>query len=263
MKVISVICVLGAALLTSDVLAGDLFKKLNREKYGVAVRRSLNVHDYAGVSELLGKDPKTLRVLVTTEALTPDGDLYGIAEALSEGLKQTFKAADFKVFGRVNNSDLAKRIEANYDVVFIVGTNALSRNYEYDETVYGSRTSDVRCSKSPFTSDIDCRETGRSRAPVGTRSSERTIFTDIFFVNYGAKACAAWDAEVVVPQLAVCSPIGHMAVTMIYGQTDASWCGNNAKAQAKLARLTGGAIVSTRPEQYRITVDPDDIGCND
>jgi hypothetical protein len=263
MKTASALVLLIGLIISFGVFANNPFDDLDQEEYGVHITMELNVIDYAAVNSLSNTDPTTLRVLITTESLSPDANLYGIAEALAEGIKRKYKMAEFRVFGRVNNVELAKSIRTNYDLVFVVGSNAASRDYDYDETVYGSRTSGVRCSKSSFNDSVECRESGSESMPIGTRKSQRTIFTDTFFVNYGDKACASWNADFTIPGLTVCSPIGHMAVTMRYGQSDASWCANSDSAQATLARMTGDNVVSSRPERISVTTSPDEIGCEE
>ncbi len=246
-------------------MAADPFLELDKAKYGVSVTRERSVMDYAAVNTLNSQESRGLRILVTTESLTPDADMYAIAESFSDGLKQSYPLTEFKVFGRTNNEDLAKMIRENYDYAFMIGTNQMARDYERDETVYGSRSSGVNCSRSAFNGDVNCRETGTQSVPIGTRKSQNTIFTDIFFANYGTarQVSASWSGDSFTPGLAISSAIGHLAVVIRYGQSDASWCQNEARAQTTLARMAGSTVVSAKPDKVSFNVDPDDIGCND
>ena len=258
-------CLLGAVFFTAKAMASDPFLEFDSEKYGVLVTRERNVKDYEGVNVLKGEDPSKLRVLVTTGSLVPDANTYAVAEALFDGLKQTYTMAEFRVFGRgaKDNESLANEIRANFDYVFIVGNNHSHDDYEQDETIYGSRASSVRCSTSVINDGVDCRETQSQSVPIGTQKGQGTIFNDIFFVNYGTgrQVSASWDTNFTNPGLAVSSPIGHMDVSMIYGLSAASFCENTAGAQAALARMAGANIVSSRPDRVSFKADPDDIGC--
>ena len=251
--------------MAGDAAASDPFLGLKKREFGVRVSRVRNVKDYAAINILQSETKPNLRVLVTTESLTPDAGAYGVAEAFSEGLKQTFASTEFKVFGNVDNQELAERIRANFDYVFVIGTNESSSDYEYEDTVYGSRTSSVQCTPSMINDGVECRETGTKRMPIGTRKSTRTIYSDIFFVNYGSarNVSASWRAQGFTPQLSMSSPIGHMAVTIINGSTEASYCENTASAQVKLARMAGATAITSRPDEISFDVKPKDIGCKD
>lgn len=264
MKSLIKTCLLATLLASVSAMANDPFLELDKAKRGVSVTRERSVMDYAAINALKSQDPHGLRMLVTTGSLTPDAETYAIAESFFEGLKQSYPLTEFKVYGRTDNRELAKMVRENYDYAFIVEINQTSNDYDRDETIYGSRSSGVNCTRSAFNSDVSCRETGAQRVPIGTRKGQSTIFTDIIFANYGEahQVSASWsDTNFNNPGLSISLPIGHVAVVIKYGQSDASWCQDELGAQAALAQLTGSTVVSTRPDKISFNVDPEDIGC--
>ncbi|QDA56449.1 hypothetical protein FHQ07_03545 [Thermomonas aquatica] len=263
MKAILTTSVLLFALVTSpNATATDPFLSIKKREFGVLVTRTRNVKDYAGVNALQNAPSADLRVLVTTEQLAPDATEYGVAEGFFEGLKQEYAQAEFKVFGKVDNSDLAKHIRENYDYVFLIGTNQWSRDYERDETVYGSRTSDVKCTKSLLGDGVDCKETGARRIPVGTRTTSGTVGTDLFFVNYARaqQVVAAFQGENYTPKISISNAVGHISVAMISSLGE---CENTNNALATLARMAGTTAISSRPDETKLTARPKDIGCKE
>lgn len=264
MKLLLKICCAMATLVTLNALAADPFLELDRVKYGVSVTRERSVMDYAATSELGNQDSRLLRILVTTQNLTPDAETYAIAASFSEGLKQSYPLVQFKIFGRVDNQELAKMIREEYDYAFIIRNIHRSSDYERDETVYGSRSSGVNCSRSVLNGDVNCRETGSQSVPIGTRQVQSTIFTDKFFADYGSarQVGATWLGDSFIPALTVVSAIGRVGVTIRYAQSDTFWCDDEVKAQTLLAQLAGMTAISSRPDKVSFNVDPDDIGCN-
>lgn len=251
--------------IAKDAMAGDQFLELKKREFGVGVSRERDIKDYAEINKLQNETKSNLRVLVTTEYMTPNASAYSAAEAFHEGLKQTFPLAEFKAFGNVDNREQAAQIRANYDYVFLIGTNESSNDYEHEETVYGSRTSSVQCTPSLTGNGTECRETGSKRIPIGSRTSTITIHRDIFFVNYGSarNIAPSWNAENMTPGLDMGSPIGHMTVQIINGTTEASYCQNTASAQVQLARMAGATVITSRPDRISLNVRPNDIGCKD
>lgn len=277
MKMLASACLLAASLLSVSGLsdarrkaADDPILELDEEDYGVHLTRERALYDYQAAQELKDADPTSTRILVSTGDLMPSGDVYPIAKAVSEALKAKFPLTDFKVVGRSNLEDFVKMVNENYDYVFVVGTNFDTHKYSSERTVYSQRSTGVRCTPTPYNGGVNCTESTSASTPVGTRTVERSIATDIFYVTYGSGAAAAlvtktqelkdghWALSVATDR-----SIGNTAIDLTYGTDDESWCQNATGAQTFLAKMIGGNLVATEPDKFSRTVAPSDIGCEE
>lgn len=249
------------------VQASDPLLEIDTSKRGVLVSRERSLMDYAEVARFNSRTDAP-KILVTTRVLAPDARSFAAAESFSEGLSKLYPTVDFKVFGRVNGRELAARIREAYDYVFLVNANSSSTDYEYDETVYSSRGSAISCSRSLLNSDVNCRETSTVDVPIGSRRSERSIFVDAFSISYGladglGSGAIGNDEQGYKPSLHVNAPVGHIAVRILHGESQASSCENEGQAQVNLARMTGLAGLPNKPDKVELTVAAGELGCDD
>lgn len=275
-KLISVFALAVSLLLLSGVaeawkkkVVEDPLIELDKEDYGVSLTRSRALYDYQAAEILKNADPSMTRILVTTTDMMPDGRLYSVAEAISESLKAKFPLTEFRVIGRTDLDEFVQMIRENYDYMFVVGTNFESDQYDSEQTVYSSRSTGVRCTPAIFGGGVNCNESSSASVPIGTRPVKRSIATDIFYVHYGsAKDATKAFSTVVKTQISKWGvsnsrDIGNTSISLRYGTSDASWCESTVGAQTFLARMVGGNLVSTKPDEFSITVAPDEIGCED
>lgn len=253
-----------SALWSLPAIASDPLLDIKSSKHGVSVTRTRSVFDYSAIRELESGATRDARIIVTTSNLSPGAAEYSVAEAFASGLKTRFPSTEFHAFGRVDNVELARVIRDNFDYAFVVGINEISKNYEEEITTYGSRTSAIGCSRPEPYGDLSCRETGTSAAPIGTRTMKGTIFTSIIFSNFGRarQVAATWaDTSYTIPGLTILDPVGHVATTIRYGTSDASWCEDEIASLSLIAKMTGATAISKRPDKASITVPPSKIGC--
>lgn len=276
MKEFASVCALAISLLlvsgpseARKKVVEDPLIELDEEDYGVNLTRSRTLYDYQAAQKLKDADPALTRILVTTIDKMPDGQIYPVVEAISESLKAKFPLTEFRVIGRADLDEFVQIIRENYDYMFVVGTNSESRKYESEQTVYSSRSTGVRCTPAIYGGGVNCNESSSASVPVGSRNVKRSIFTDIFYVTYGpakdATKAYSTDVETKVSKWVVSNSrdIGNTSVSLVYGTSDASWCESTVGAQTSLARMVGGNLVSTKPDEFSITVAPDEIGCED
>lgn len=265
MKPMLKFCAISAFLWATSASGKDALSDLKTSGYGVSVTREVNVHDYAGLDQLKNRDRATVRVLVTTETLSPDAETYAIAEALYDGLKTRYPRAEFRVGGNADNEVFAKSVHEGFDYVGVVGTNTLSKDYKYDETIYGSTSDGVKCTPSSFDKSVSCKETGSTPVPVGSRASTRSIYTDIFFITFAAatELRPAWEGGTYKPKVSIDKRMSHMFVVMRYGDSEASFCENSSSAQALLARLVATDVTLSRPNKIEFHAKPKKLGCAD
>lgn len=277
MKKLAAICTLAVSLLlicgTSDArkrVVEDPILELDEEDYGVHLTRDRTVYDYQAADVLKNADPASTRILVTTGSLTPSGDIYPIAEAISETLKSKFPLTDFKVVGRADLDGFLKMVHENYDYIFVVGTNFDSHKYNSERTVYSQRSTGVRCIPTAYNGGVNCTESSTASVPIGTRSVERSVYSDIFYVTYGVAKEATKGFSTETEEIkdghwvvSIFSSIGNTSINLIYSTADDDFCKSTVGAQTYLARLIGGNVVSTKPDKFSRTVAPSDIGCED
>lgn len=277
MKEFAGVCALAASLLLlsgvsearKEKVVEDPLIELDEEDDGVSLTRRRALYDYQAAQKLKDADPRLTRILVTTSDRMPDGKVYPVAEAISESLKAKFPLTEFRVIGQTDLDEFVQMIRENYDYMFVIGTNFGSRNYDSEQTIYSSRSTGVRCTPAIYGGGVSCNESSSASVPIGSRPVKRSIFTDIFYVTYGpakdATKVFSTDVETQVSKWEVSNSreIGNTSVSLIYGTTDASWCESTVGAQTSLARMVGGNLVSARPDEFSITVAPDEIGCED
>ena len=199
----------------------------------------------------------------------PDGTAYPIAEAVSKALKATFPLTEFRVAGRTNMDEFVQSVREHYDYVFVIGTYSKSRDYDSEQTTYSSRSTGVRCKPDLYGDGVSCNESSSISIPTGSRTVKGTIFTDLFNAEYGPaesfNEALSTDVETKASNwiFSNSSAIGNTSITLRYGTSDASWCDNIVAAQTRIAGMTGVNLVSVRPDEFSIDVEPDEIGCED
>lgn len=266
---ISLLLLSGTAEARKKKVVEDPLIELDKEDYGVSLTRRRALYDYQAAEILKNAGPAVTRILVTTGDSMPDGQLYPVAEAISESLKARFPLTEFHVIGRTDLDEFVQMIRENYDYMFVVGTNFESRKYDSQQTVYSSRSTGVRCTPATYGGGVNCNESSSASVPIGSRPVKRSIFTDIFYVTYGSAKDAtkafSTDVETQMSKWVVSNSreIGNTSISLRYGTSDASWCESTVGAQTSLARMSGWNLVSTRPDEFSITVAPDEIGCED
>lgn len=250
-------------------LVEDPILELDEEEFGVRLTRGRVVYDFQEAQELMNADPASTRILITTQEKTPDGKIYPIAEAIFEAWKSKFPLTELRFVGRSDLPDFVRMTRESFDYLFVIGTNYDSRDYDSEQTVYSSRSTGVRCRSSMFGGGVDCSESSTSRSPIGSRSVKRTIYSDIFYVTYGSaeQATIAYsldeDNQITSTKVSNGNAIGNTHIRLGYGTTDATWCDSTVGAQTHLARMLGLNVVAVRPDEYTVTVAPDEIGCGD
>lgn len=277
MKNIAVACTVSTLLLlisgTSEARSkgapGDPLLELRESRNGVKLTRRRYLYDYQSAETLSKADPSTTRIVVTTSERMPDGQLYPVAEAVAESLRSRFPLTELRITGRTDLDGFLEMIRQNYDYMFVIGTNFDSHQYDSEQTIYSSRSTGVRCTPTLYGGGVNCNESSSTSVPVGSRPVKRSIFTDILSVTYGpaARATKAYstDLETQISKWVVANSddIGNTAVSFRYGTSDASWCDNRLGAQTFLAKMIGGNVVATKPDEFSITVAPKRIGCED
>ena len=277
MRTVAAACILGATLLllsgTSNARkskAGtDPLLELDKEDYGVSLVRNRTLYDYSSAQDLKNADPSSTRIFVTTRDRMPDGTAYPIAEAVSKALKATFPLTEFRVAGRTNMDEFVQSVREHYDYVFVIGTYSKSRDYDSEQTTYSSRSTGVRCKPDLYGDGVSCNESSSISIPTGSRTVKGTIFTDLFNAEYGPaesfNKALSTDVETKASNwiFSNSSAIGNTSITLRYGTSDASWCDNIVAAQTRIAGMTGVNLVSVRPDEFSIDVEPDEIGCED
>lgn len=242
----------------------DAMSEMDESEFGVSVTRKRNIAHYDQAQRLVTADPATTRILVTTEEAAPDPRTFAVAEAIHVALRTRYPMAEFKVAGLGRTSLLKDEATERFDYAFVVSTNSNSRDYESERTVYESRSTGVRCKQSLTPGAIDCDERGSESVPVGTRKQSRSIYTERFIVEYGpaANTTVLYSGNDYRPVMGVTDRIGWTVVSMVSGTTDSSWCDKDGEALTFIAGLAGTSIVSSRPDEMSLTLDPDSIGCN-
>lgn len=271
MNHIVVAAFLGACVLSSCGTAGlardgaqmDSLSSMEESEFGANITRRRNLERYEEAQALVSSDPLAIRMLVTTRDASPDPRTFAIAEAIHAGMRVKYPLAEFQVAGSGRIASMLDAIDQRFDYVFVVSTNFDTRQYEGERTVYGTRSTGVRCRPSHLAGAIDCNERGGEAVPVGTAKTRRSIYTERFIVDYGPSSRANLMYDSSSQQIVgISDRIGHTMVQMITGTTDSTWCDKDDIALQTLARFSGAHLTSVRPDELNMTLDPESIGCN-
>ncbi|MFL6586364.1 MAG: hypothetical protein ACJ8GV_05710 [Luteimonas sp.] len=259
-------CVLsscGTADLVRDEEQVDSLSGMDESEFGASITRRRNLEHYQEAQALASRDPLATRILVTTRDASPDPRTFAIAEAIHAGMQVKYPLAEFQVAGNGRIASMLDAIDQRFDYVFVVITNFDTRQYEGERTVYGTRSTGVRCRPSHLAGAIDCDERGGEAVPVGTAKTRRSIYTERFIVDYGPSSRATLMYDGGSQQIVgISDRTGHTMVQMITGTSDSTWCDKDDVALQTLARFSGAHLTTLRPDELNMTLDPDSLGCN-
>lgn len=248
--------------MTASVMADDGLRSLASKGYGVSVTREKSIKDYAAMERFKSQPTESIRILVTTEDLSPIAEDYQIAKAFHSALIKQYPKAEFKVGGKVDNREFAAAIKQQYDYLVLIGTNSETTDYQGTETTYGTKSDEVKCTGSMSDGSVTCKEQGAAVVPIGTRPTTRSIYTDLFYVRFAeaAQVTPAWTTPDYKPQITVNDQLTHTYVRIKYG--DSQYCANSLAAQALLARFTANEVQLSEPDKVSFNATPKKLKCD-
>ncbi len=202
--------------------------------------------------ELSQRDKSSLPIfLVTTKSKMPTAIEHDAALAYAKALQSVVPRVSFTI------GEELKEASTYYVVVEEThGHNKLER----DVTIYGSRTTAVQCTELY---GVECRETGRSASPMGTKKVQLVDrFIDITFelykfTKYGIDTPkVSADGNMIIAESNLLS---SETLTMAY---DADACKDEATPASKLAAMLAKNIFLPDPTEVRFQTTSERISCN-
>lgn len=244
--------------------AQDPFKPLSKSRGGINVKYERVVYDSSALREIATYVPSSVRVLVTTVKLHPSGYEYDVAEAFAKSLAKKYPITTFKPGGEAVRS--YDHGVDGYDYVIMLGMNSDHDNYEEESTVYGARTTGVRCSSSA--NSVECKETSSISVPVGKRAVFGTIFTHTAYYTLARASEVKLGVLYQVGSTQADPPevttngngrIAYGSMRLLFGNDD--YCDKPASAFVEMAKIIAPMVWDGRPEIIEFKSSPKLLMC--